>query len=118
MPLERQWRLRIEDVIAAIDAIHTYIDGLTLPGFCIDRKTRDAVVLNLAVMGEAARFVPEEIKERHPDVPWDEMYRNRNVMIHVYFDLKPEILWNTVHKDLPPLREQLVQVLLSEAKDI
>lgn len=62
-------------------------------------------------MGEAARHVAPEVRARHPDVEWEEMIANRNVMIHVYFGLKAEIVWDTIQKDFPPLRERLIRVL-------
>ena len=114
MPPSREWRFRVDDIVTSIDTIFTYIAGMDYDDFVADSKTRDAVVLNLAVMGEAARHVPGEIRNRHPAIEWEEMITNRNVMIHVYFGLKPQILWDTIHKDLPSVRSQLVTLLAKE----
>lgn len=75
--------------------------------------------MNFAVIGEAANRIPESIRSQYPDVPWAEMILNRNVMIHVYFGLKSEILWSTIQKDLPPLRTKLREILsaLQNAED-
>ena len=109
----RDWRFRVRDVLAAVTAAIDYSDGHDAETFAADRKTVDAVIRNLVVMGESVRWIPGPIKERHPDVPWTTMRAVRNIVVHEYFGVDLEILWETVQLDLPPLVERLESVLAS-----
>lgn len=74
----------------------------------------DAVERNLITIGEAARYVPEEIRVKYPDIPWSNMRNMRNVAAHRYFGLDPEIIWDTIKTNLPPLAPKLRRILESE----
>ncbi len=110
----RNWRLRIEDILEAIQKTQRYKSGLSFEEFCSDEQVVDAVVRNLEVIGEAARHIPPEIELRHPDVPWGEMRGMRNVLVHEYFGVNLAILWHTVEQDLPPVIENLEKILASK----
>jgi len=69
------------------------------------------------MIGEAAHYVPEEIVLRHQEVPWGKMYRMRNILVHGYWMLDPEIVWSTIQTDLPPLVPLLQAVLETETSD-
>lgn len=99
----REWKIRIADILGAVLTIQDYVKGLDLAGFCEDNKTVEAVAYNFAVIGEAARNVPEAVIMRHPEVPWQNMKDMRNFMVHVYFGINREIVWKTLRDDLPPL---------------
>ena len=107
----RDWRIRIEDIIEAADAIAGYVQGLSYEEFAGDRKTVDAVVRNLEVIGEAARHVPEEVRARFPELPWSDMADTRNVLIHEYFGVDLAILWKTASVDLPAILPALERVI-------
>lgn len=110
----RHWKLRIEDILAAIERIQRYTDGMDLSSFSRDDRTVDAVVWNITVIGEAAGAVPEDVRRKHPELPWDEMRGIRNVIVHEYFGVSLPILWQTVTADLPPLIPLLKKILSSE----
>ena len=76
-----------------------------------DLRTIRAAELNFIVIGEAAGAVPEEIQENHPEVPWHLMRGMRNQLVHAYFSISPQILWVTIHQDLPQLVNVLEQLL-------
>jgi uncharacterized protein with HEPN domain len=99
----REWRLRITDILNSIAAIQSYVAGMDYDSFEADSKTIDAVVRRFGIIGEAAKHVPDNIRELHPEIPWKQMREMRNIVIHVYFGVKTRIVWQTVHKDLPPL---------------
>ena len=111
----RDWRLRIEDMLDAARAIAgfvgEFIESSDIDAFARDRKTVDAVVRNLEVIGEAARHVPESIRTRFPDVPWADIVGMRSVLIHEYFGVDFEILWQTIQNDLPALAQRLESIL-------
>jgi uncharacterized protein with HEPN domain len=110
----RDWQLRIEDMLDAISAIVEFVRDTDFDAFRRDRKTVDAVVRNLEVIGEAARFVPEEVRKRFPAVPWQDIVGMRSILIHQYFGIDFDILWATVQKDLPALASALRTVLDSD----
>jgi uncharacterized protein with HEPN domain len=71
----------------------------------------DAVVLNLEVIGEAARQIPSEVRERYPEVPWRRVIGLRNVVVHEYFAVDVEIVWTVVRQSLPELKEALRRMM-------
>ena len=107
----RDWRFRVRDILAALNAIAEYTDGMTFEEFAADQRTLDAVVRNLVTMGESIRWIPEPILSAHPDVPWWTMRGVRNVVVHEYFGVDDVILWTTVQHDLPPLVPRLEAVM-------
>jgi uncharacterized protein with HEPN domain len=111
----RDWRIRISDILQAIEAVFELTAGLNEAQFCRDTRTVKAVLYDFAVIGEAARHVPLEVQQSWPRLPWREMGDLRNVVIHEYFGVDLEILWETIHQDLPPLVPLLREMLSGEA---
>ena len=107
----REWRLRVEDILAAIERVQRYTASLDLALFLADDKTVDAVSFCFGVIGEAARHVPDDVAAANPDLPWPEMRAMRNVVVHEYFGVTPETLWKTAREDLPALVERLRRLL-------
>jgi uncharacterized protein with HEPN domain len=99
----RDWRLRIRDILDAIQAVQDYTEGQDFEAFSKDRKTVDAVIRNITVIGEAANGIPLDVMESYPEIPWNLMRRIRNVLVHEYFGVSVKILYDTVRGDLPPL---------------
>ena len=109
----RDWRFRVRDILAAVYAVAEYTDGMTYEEFVADGRTRDAVVRNLMTMGESVRWIPDVVLGKHPKVPWRTLRGMRNVVVHEYFGIDDDILWQTVRGDLPPLAPLLEAVLAS-----
>lgn len=105
------WKLRITDILDAIAAIREYTMGMEYEEFAHDRKTVDAVLRSLMIIGEAVNHVPEEVTQRYPEIPWAEMSGMRNVVVHIYFGVNLQIIWDTIRRNLPLLIESL-EVLL------
>ena len=109
----RSWRVRIEDILDAIDNIEHYVAGLDFEAFEADRKTVDAVERNLEIIGEATANLPDEVLARWPEVPWRYMKGVRNLLAHEYFGVDVGILWQTIQEDLPAITPLLHKVLAS-----
>jgi|WetSurMetagenome_2_1015567.scaffolds.fasta_scaffold351296_2 uncharacterized protein with HEPN domain len=107
----RDWQMRVQDILVAIEKIQNYTRGMTAESFMADSKTVDAVIANITVIGEAASRVPSEAMQTHPAIPWKVMRDIRNVVVHEYFGLNARILWDTVQNDLPPLVPLLRRLL-------
>lgn len=99
--------MRIEDILAALDKIRDFTEGMTFEKFRRSPMTMDAVFYNLTIIGEASRFVPDVIVERYPRIDWHRMRGMRNVLIHEYFGADLGIVWRTIQQDLAPLAGQL-----------
>ena len=107
----RDWKFRVQDMMEAITAILEYTQGMDLNQFSAERKTVDAVVRNLIIIGEAAVRMPEELCLKHPEIPWYEMRGMRNFVVHEYFQTSDKVVWDTVKIDLPPLLTILEKLL-------
>ncbi len=110
----REWGLRIEDMVGAINRILEYTHEMDRAAFAADRRTVDAVVRNLIIIGEAANHVPDDVAEANPQVPWARMRGMRNLAVHEYFGVDEDVLWDTVTVNLPGLLP-LLRRMLEEA---
>ena len=104
---KRDPELLVEDMLDALRKIDSYTAGMDHSAFLQDEKTVDAVVRNLEVLGEAARQIPDAFAARHTQVPWRKITGLRNRIVHDYFGLDLEIIWQIVQNDLPALRAML-----------
>jgi len=107
----RNWRFRLEDINDALDSISEYVENLDYAAWVRDKKTVDAVIRNLEIIGEAATHVPNEIQEQYADIPWYQMKAMRNILIHEYFGVDREVLWRTIQDDIPPLKRKIQKML-------
>ncbi len=107
----RRWEARIQDILEAIAEIHAFMGKMNFADFQNDLKTMRAVELNFIVIGEAANAIPEEVLEAYPQIAWQLIRGMRNRLVHTYFEVSPEILWDTIHQDLPPVVEALQKIL-------
>jgi uncharacterized protein with HEPN domain len=98
-------------MLESIGNIAQYTSGMSFQDFLKDTRTRDAVVRNLEVMGEAARRIPDDIRERYPEIPWAQIVGLRNRLIHGYFLVDYGIVWEIVQNELPQLRRRLEQIM-------
>lgn len=97
----------ILDAIAAIEEYTT--EGRE--AFLKDRKTRDAVIRNLEIIGEATRNISPTFQAAHPEIPWRQAAELRNVLIHEYFGVDMRIVWGVVEKELPALKAKIQRAL-------
>jgi uncharacterized protein with HEPN domain len=109
---------RLTDIIEAIDLIRSEMAGVTLDAFEPDRRKRWLVERGIEIISEASRRLPEELKARHPEIPWPKVAGIGNVLRHDYEHVAHDVLWRLVRDDLPQLekicREELAAELARE----
>lgn len=105
--LPRRWQDRLRDIVAAMDEILAFTDGMSFEAFAADPRTQKAVLADFAIIGEAVRHLPDELCDAHPDIPWQDMRDMRNFVVHVYFSVEPGVVWDTIKTDLPDLAQAL-----------
>ncbi|MCX7167474.1 MAG: DUF86 domain-containing protein [Rhodocyclales bacterium] len=104
----------LDHMVEAITLAMSFTEGMAKEDFLADRKTQQAVILNLIVLGEAASKIASECPEftaAHPALPWQQMRGMRNRMAHGYFDIDLDVVWETVQTSLPALLRQIVAIV-------
>lgn len=109
--------LFLEDILESIQFIEEFTRDLDYSDFITDRKTFDAVVRNLEVIGEAAKNISDKIKSSNEDINWKGMAGMRDKLIHGYFGVDPEIVWETIQNRLPEIEIQ-IQTILKEMENL
>src|SRR5687768_986074 len=106
------YRLFLADIRVACEKIERYIAGLDFDGFLADDKTYDAVLRNLAIIGEAVKQNPQDARDLNPNVEWRKIARFRDIVIHHYFGIDNAIVWDIVQNKIPELRQHLATIVL------
>lgn len=104
---------------AATDAC-VFTEGLDKSDFLADKRTQQAVIMSIIILGEAATKVMDgyvEFIQAHPEIPWRSMRGMRNRIAHGYFDINLDVVWDTVQTALPELLEQMPAVRQDAAVD-
>ena len=109
--MPRDFRVYLEDILVAIRKATSYTSGLTKAEFLQDDKTFDAVVRNLEVIGEAAKHLPEGARNNAAGVDWKKIAGLRDILIHEYFGIDGEIVWDIVQHKLPALETAVTRML-------
>ena len=101
----------LQDIVDSIDDIGDFIKGMSYEDFTQDKKTTNAVLRSIEVMGEAAKNVPEDIRSQYPQIPWKKISDMIDKLIHEYHGVDLETVWQTLHEDIPPLKDQFKDII-------
>ncbi len=113
MSEERLLQDYLNDILESIADIREFVRGMSLEVFINDRKTVKAVIRCLEVIGEAVNKIPPDTRDRYPETSWQEMIGMRNRLIHEYFGVDLNIVWQTIEEDLEPL-EVIIRKVYSD----
>ncbi len=109
----RDFKLYIEDILSAMESISFFIRDMDFEEFFSDDKTSSAVIRKLEIIGEAAKGIPDNIREQYPQIPWKEMAGMRDRLIHFYFGTDFDLVWKTVTNRIPVVKP-LIENMLRE----
>lgn len=108
---KRSDKLLLEDIMEAIDNINLYTTDFSQEQFLSDQKTKDAVVRNFEIIGEAANKLSEDFSKKNLSIDWKGVIGLRNVLIHDYFGIDYNIVWNIIKNFLPNLESELKNII-------
>ena len=109
--MSRNITIYIKDIVQNMRDAEEFIQGIDYKRFEADKKTFNAVVRAIEVIGEAAKHVPESVRSKYPALPWKEMAGMRDKVIHFYFGINRELVWLVVKERIPSIRPLLEQIL-------
>jgi len=107
----RDYRLYVKDILDSAEAIERFVEGMDFEQFKADDKTTSAVIRKFEIIGEAAKHVPDAMRDKYPTVPWKEMAGMRDKLIHFYMGVKYELVWQTIKDVIPQIKPALRQMI-------
>lgn len=109
--MKRNVKIFILDIEECIEAIEGYMEDISKVTFFGERKIQDAVLRRLEVIGEAVKNLPQDFREKYPNIDWKKIAGLRDVLIHAYFGVSLERIWVIVKDDLPDLKKKIKKIL-------
>jgi len=109
--MKRDYGLYIKDIRDSILKIEEFVGNMSYKEFVEDDKTSSAVVRKLEIIGEASKNIPKEIRGKYKEIPWSDIAKMRDKIIHFYFGVDYEIVWKVIKERLPTLKQQIERLL-------
>ena len=109
--MKKDPKIFLRHILDSIGEIENYTRRLSKGDFLKDTKTQDAIVRRIEIIGEAAKNLPPDFKKQHSEVKWAEIAGMRDVLIHEYFGVNLSLVWETVKRDVPDLKKQILRLI-------
>jgi uncharacterized protein with HEPN domain len=106
--MSRKISLYLNDILKSCGKITTYTQEMTYEAFLEDDRTYEAVLLNLQIIGESVKNIPDEVRDRSPEIEWRKIAGLRDMIAHAYFQIEPGIVWDIIQTKIQPLREAVL----------
>jgi len=108
---KRDYKLFLHDILDSVNKIFKYTQDMSYEDFINDEKTIDAITRNFEIMGEAVKYLPANIRNKFPEIPFKKIAGMRDKIIHDYFGIDYDYIWITIKDDLPILKPQIEKAL-------
>ena len=105
--MKRNINIYLGDILESIELIEKYSKSLFINKFKKSKKNQDAIIRRLEIIGEAIKKIPKEIKDKYPEVKWQEFAGIRDFLSHVYFGINIDRIWGIIKKEIPILKKQI-----------
>ena len=101
----------LQHIMESIERIEDYTQGISKEDFMENLQLQDAVIRRLEIIREAVKNIPQDFREKYPDIPWKQIAGMRDVLIHGYLGVDLDLVWKVVEKDIPELKERIRRIL-------
>ncbi len=108
--MSKDSKIYLDDILQAIERIEGYTRNMNLQKFSQNHMAIDAVIRNLAIIGEAVKNLPSEIKKKYPETEWGKIAGLRDILVHKYSEVKIEIIWDIITNKILPLKEAVEKI--------
>lgn len=109
--MKKDPKIFLQHILESISEIEKYTKDISEDEFAKSTQVQDAVIRRLEIIGEAAKNIPSAVKEQYNFIPWKKVTGSRDVLIHDYFEVDLESVWDTVTKDIPKLKQDIKKIL-------
>ena len=109
--MKREYEDYLRVMLENAEKALSFVQELDYDGFCKDDKAMYAVIRAFEIIGEAARQIPEDVRQANPEIQWREIAAMRNKLTHEYFGVNTKVVWRTVQEDLPVIIPALRKML-------